>query len=85
MSDDTESFRAKVAEAHGIDLYKSYEEKVVPPILGADITTVKRWRRDGDIDCTKRGPKKVYYLGSQLVDFIMGKRKPREGPAKPAE
>jgi hypothetical protein len=72
VSDDI--MRLEVAKAHGFELGQTYTEKQVAGFLRKDASTLKRWRKRGYIPFKKMGPKLVHYVGSDLADFLLGKK-----------
>jgi hypothetical protein len=74
VSDELEVMRLRVAQAHGFDPYLTYTEKQVAGFLKKDLTTLKRWRKKAYIAFDRQGPKLISYLGSDVADFLLGKR-----------
>lgn len=65
-----EKLREKIAEVHGILLYKRYSEKAAAVAIGLDYSTLKRKRRAGLLPFVNMGSGSVGYMGYQIADII---------------
>ena len=64
-------FHEAVAAAHGIALFGRYEETEAANILGYSLVAFRRFRTAGRIGCVKPSPRKIFYFGYQLVEFLL--------------
>ena len=64
--------REAVARENEITLYRSYGEEQAAASLGIDVSTLKKWRRDGKVPFVNMGQRKVRYLGFMVCDVLLG-------------
>lgn len=64
--------REKVAAANGFTLYKQYGESEAAHFLQVDVSTLKRWRREGKVPYVNLGERHVRYLGIMIADCMLG-------------
>lgn len=66
--------REGVAKQYGITLYKFYSEPEAAHIMGVDVSTLKRRRREGRINkrVSVMSVRKVRYLGIHIADLMLG-------------
>lgn len=69
---ELEAMREKVAAANNFSLYKQYNEETAAHLLGCDLSTLKRWRREGIVPFVRYSPRKVRYLGVFIADLMLG-------------
>lgn len=70
--DELERMREKVAEANGFALYRQYGEEESAHFLKVDVSTLKRWRREGKTPYVNMGERKIRYMGYMIADILMG-------------
>ncbi|MCJ2144351.1 hypothetical protein [Methylobacterium sp. E-066] len=77
--EELRQLRRDIAEAHGIRLYLQYSERDAARLLirpderpdgSANVSTLKRKRRAGNIPHVPLGDCSVAYLGMMLCDFL---------------
>lgn len=76
--DDKEAMRAAIAKEYGFVLYRHYSEPQAAHYLGVDLTTLKRWRRDGRTPAINLGERQIRYLGIHIADMLLWGDKWRE-------
>lgn len=69
--------REAVAQEYGFALYRSYDEKTAAGLIGADYSTLKRWRRARQVPFVRRGSG-VRYMGFQIADLLLRGTQPAE-------
>ncbi len=69
---ERERMREEVAKEYGFKLYRQYGEAEAAVYLDVDISTLKRWRREGRTPYINLGERKVRYLGYMVADMILG-------------
>src|SRR5262245_26317660 len=76
--------REAIAEEYGIALFRHYREKDAAEIWGVDVSTVKRWRREGRILFIEMPNGGIKYLGLHIVDVLLLGRDAVRGYTPPA-
>jgi hypothetical protein len=69
---ELERMREAIAVEYKIALYRQYGEAEAAHILKVDISTLKRWRRDGKTPFVNMGERHIRYLGYMLADIMLG-------------
>lgn len=64
--------REAVAQEYGFKLYRLYAEAEAAAYLRLDISTLKRYRREGRTPYINMGERKIRYLGYMIADIILG-------------
>jgi hypothetical protein len=64
--------REAVAREYGFALYRQYGEEQCAHYLDVDLSTLKRWRREGRTPYVNLGERKVRYLGIHIADMLLG-------------
>lgn len=59
-------------------MFDTYGEAQAAAFLRIDVTTLKRMRRAGKVPARQHGPRKIYYIGIDIVDLIIGGDKWRD-------
>jgi predicted site-specific integrase-resolvase len=67
--------REGVAAELKIALYRQYNEPQAAAFIGIDLSTLKRWRREGKVPYLQMSERKVRFLGIHIVDIILGAKK----------
>ncbi len=70
--EELEVLREKVAKEYGFALYRQYSEEMAAHFLQVDISSIKRWRREGKTPFINLGQRKIRYLGIHIADMLLG-------------
>jgi excisionase family DNA binding protein len=63
--------REGVAAEYKITLFRQYGEEEAAHLLAVDLSTLKRWRREGRVPFVNLGERKVRYFGLHIVDILI--------------
>lgn len=69
--DEAERMREAVAKEYGFALYRQYGEEEAAHFLRKDLSTLKRWRRDGLVPFINMGRRQIRYFGYQIADMLV--------------
>lgn len=69
--DEHQRLREGVAGEYKIALYRQYGEAEAAHFLQVDLSTLKRWRREGKVPYINMAERKVRYLGVHIVDLLI--------------
>ncbi|MEO1965550.1 hypothetical protein [Hyphomonas sp.] len=69
---ELEKLKAGIAAAGGFELYGQYGEADAAGFLKIHPQTLKRIRLEGRIEYVRIGPRNIFYLGVNIVDFLIG-------------
>lgn len=68
---DLSKLRQAIADEYRIALFRHYREQDAAKFWDVDISTVKRWRREGRIPFIAMPNGGIKYLGLQIVDVLL--------------
>ena len=71
MTADSTLMHTNIAEAHGIMMGETYSEAEAANILRISVPTLRRLRASKRIAFLRLSPRKIFYLGQNLVEFLV--------------